>query len=447
MPTMALGFGLALLVAVSALSQVWAETLTPIRILTENESGVRLSRSQTGLFPGDNETPFHLVYYTLGQYADTGGELLYRSAQKTPEGTPTWSDPLVVTQSPLQARHPSIVVTRDGTRVVAWHDNRHATQEGNFIDNVEIYLSTGRAVSENEAPRFGPDRRVTNTSSGHMGDSGFLPTLLARDGKLRGILWYDFAFDADISDLFFAPLDTSVLDDAFPVDLAATRLTDAALREGTPPYVAPQAVLLSDGTVYVVFTSGFSELSGDLSVLQIDPEGSKSPVRRLATDASSFFAPPHVSVDRDDRVWMLWVDRARGLDERQVVLGRLTPDAMAFDRRIVITPEEGDFTNPDLAIGSDGIMYMVWEEIVSLGYYDTASIVHYATLDPETEERSKVLDLTDDETVSERPTIAVGESGWVCVVWERTSEEDPYRPQIATILIGYDSPVTDWALY
>ncbi len=450
MRAVSLGFGIALVVT---LAVVWtppragAETLTPVRILTENESGVRLSRAQTSLFPGDGENPFHLVYYTLGQYADSGGELFYRYAQRSPGATPTWSEPVIVTQSPRQARHPSIVVTRDRTRVVAWHDNRHATKEGNYIDNVEIYLSTGVSSSEDEAPHFGPDRRVTNTSAGHMGDSGFLPTLLERDGGLHGIFWHDFAFDADISDLFFANVELGALDDALPVDMAATRLTDAVSRGGKPPYVTPKGVLLGDGTMYVIFSTGFSDLSGDLSIIRIDPDGLISPAQTLATNASSYFAPPQVAVDPDDRVWMLWVDRARGPDVRQVVLGRLTLDATALDRRIVVTPEEGDFTNPDFAIGSDGTLYIVWEEIVSLGYYDTASIIHYATLDPETGERSDVLDLTDDETVSERPTIAAGENGWVCVVWERTSEENPYTPQIASILIGYDSPVMDWELH
>lgn len=411
-------------------------------LITEGPVSAWLSRSPVSLESGQGQTPFHLVYEQ--ENADgQGSRIFYRYALTTTldPGVPVWSEPIEVTHSPIQAAHPSLLIDPDGSPIVAWHDYRHTTAEGNYIDNVEIYLS----VAEPGSLRFEPDYRVTESRSGHNGDNGYVPVLIHHAGDLAGLTWYDFASDGHISEIYYTPLNRIELASHLPVNMPASRVTMAG-NERTIGFSVPTGVTTADGTTHLFFTSGFSDTSGDLYYLRIESDGAFAAPVLLIPKAASYFAPPSIALDPDGRIWVAFTDRSRGNQQRRIGIGIFHPDSQQIENLFYASPDDTDCSNPDVAVDPDGIVHLVWQEIVPLGFFDMASEIRYAAFTSAGEHLTEILHLTDDDLQSEIPNIAVSED-WITAIWQQPTDEDPDTPQIAVSIWERTTSVKKWELW
>ena len=422
--------------ALTVLPPAWAQPVDfePVQPVATAERGANLSRGASSL-AADTTDRFHLVY--IAREADN---VLVRYTSRNAGQDSQWEESIDLRSDPLEAGHPSITVLPDRARFVAWHDYRHCTADGNYIDNVEIYLATAPPNSN-----FDDEIRVTETAAGHLGDNGYMPYLTASfDGTHVGLLWYDFSYEGHICDLFGIVASPESLVSLFPVDLSAARLTNLSDRGGELPFVFPEAVVAKDGTTHVVFTSGFSEQSADMFYLRREADGRVSPVTLLATAASSYFAPPHLALGTDESVWVVWADRAQGNDRSVIKIGRLASETPGLEDTIAVTSSDTDSTNPDLAVGPDGLIHLVWQEMIPVGFFEVESDIYYAVVDPRTGEISQPSRLNEEGSNPEHPTIAITPQGSVGVVWEQPSEDDPNVMQIMGTVMSGGTVVEEW---
>jgi hypothetical protein len=418
----------------SAPAWVQAVGFEPVQQIAVAARGTNLSRGASSL-AADTGEQFHLVY--IARDLD---KVYVRYTSRNAAPGDQWQEPITLRANPREAGHPSIAVLPDGARFVAWHDYRHGTAAGNYIDNVEIYLAAAPANGG-----FGEEIRVTETAAGHLGDNGYMPFPTASpDGSHIALVWYDFFYDGHISDLFGIVSSPGSFASLLPVDLSAARLTNLSDRGGAPPFVLPEALLDDGGTMHVVFTSGFSDQVGDLFYLRREAGGRVSPVDLLATAACSYFAPPHLARGPDGSIWLAWADRTQGADQRTVKIARLASEIPTLHNSIIVTPIGIDCTSPDLSLGSDGLIRVVWLEITRVGFFDTESDVYYATVDPHTGEISQPSRLNEEGSGPGCPTIAVTPQGTVAVVWEQPSEDDPNVMQIMGTVRSNGGAVEEW---
>ncbi|UCG58892.1 MAG: hypothetical protein JSU70_05135, partial [Phycisphaerales bacterium] len=64
--------------------------------------------------------------------------------------------------------------------------------------------------------------------------------------------------------------------------------------------------------------------------------------------------------DSSGNIWAVW--HAGSIGERDVYASRLAPGASAFDDPIKLTTDAADQGNPDIAIGTDDKLYVVWQD-------------------------------------------------------------------------------------
>jgi predicted metalloendopeptidase len=80
---------------------------------------------------------------------------------------------------------------------VAWHDYRHATAAGNWMDNTEIYADRRPAGGAFSAL----DLRLTATAAGGLGDKASRRNSPPTRCRIH-LAWYDFHYYGTVS-IFF----------------------------------------------------------------------------------------------------------------------------------------------------------------------------------------------------------------------------------------------------
>jgi hypothetical protein len=237
----------------------------------------------------------------------------------------------------LGGRHPSLVLASATTVTLAWHDHRHCTAAGNWIDNVEIY---GQEVASDRAESFGPlpgNRRLTQTANPGIGDNGYAPRqVVLPDGRVM-TLWYDYGFNNGISDLFAAVGSGPGQLGPGPFDLASVRLTDAAARANSPAFTLVDGTVTTDGVVHLCWMGGVGV--GDLyTATLVPPYTAISGQTVVATGVADFLDPPRIVAAPNGDVWIVAKD-ASAADGGQVALWRKPAGSGAFGG--VIRPVQG----------------------------------------------------------------------------------------------------------
>ena len=196
----------------------------PVCFTQQDAAGAvqHMSAHQTSSLRWTSENKLALAYWEGGEQTTPGtpSRVLLREWTNTGD----WAPAVRVDTSTLGGRHPSLLERADGALMLAWHDHRHCTQAGNYIDNIEMYTD----VRPLGGSFPGTDVRLSQTSALHSGDNGYVPKLLAlSSGKILAG-WYDFYWDANISEICVRLSDTQ---GDFGAAALPTRLTTSALRE------------------------------------------------------------------------------------------------------------------------------------------------------------------------------------------------------------------------
>lgn len=381
----------------------------PVR-LTGTERKFRMSRCANSQMAFDSEGRLHVAYWSGGlSTLPVSPSYIYHQSWRFGEG---WSARVEIDDSSaagghLGGRHPSLTVDSRDTVWIAWHDHRHSTVAGNWIDNTEIYVDF--------KPRGGDflegDLRLTNTSSGHLGDNGYTPKLAAQPDGRVALLWYDFGLDGNVSDLFLKLSDAfGVFDPSEP--FAAMRLTDGAARGGVGSYTVPDLAIDPNGIHHLCWVRG-SGSGADLHYAEALQGGTSVQEVLLASGASDFFDPPHITTAQNGDVWIVYGDDAvNGIGNEDLVILRRRAGEPVFDPAAPIFAGPGRQYAPDLEIDSQGRVHLVWVD------QGAETHIRYAMLDSETFFPIEEETLTASSGTWARPSLAIDVLNQVHVLWE-----------------------------
>jgi hypothetical protein len=217
-------------------------------------------------------------------------------------------------------RQPSLLLSPLGQVTITWHDHRHCTAAGNWIDNVEIY---GQQFSTQTAEQPTPPAnniRLTQTASAGQGDNGFAPRQATLpDGRLVTV-WYDYGFLPGISDLMVGIGPATGILGPGPFNLGSVRKTTALDRSNDPAFTLPDVAVTPDGVLHLCWMGGVGV--GDLYTATLPPPYTTltSP-SVLAIGVADFLDPPRIGAGPNGDVWVVAKD-ASAADAGQVTLWR-----------------------------------------------------------------------------------------------------------------------------
>lgn len=340
---------------------------------TDGARNYRMTRNAGKQMAFDTSGTLHLTYWAgLFQTTPANTSAIYHR-QWTPAGgfTPQVrvDESVGAGSQELGGRQPSLAVAPDGTAHIVWHDHRHGTSGGNWIDNIEIYadrLAPGGAF-------IGGDLRLTATAAGHGGDNGYNPAIAAAADGTLSVLWYDFNDGGFTSDLYMSTSDAA---GAFATlsSLAAARLSDEADRAPNPPsFTMVDVAIDGDGRRHVVWSEGTGP-AAPLHYAELGATPQPVTATQLAAATDGFFRPAKVAVGPGGEVWVVYTDRSGA--GRRIGL-RHKPAGGAFEPAVLL-PAAAEQRDADLAIDRYGRVHLVWEDLragqsIRYGRFDAAA--------------------------------------------------------------------------
>ena len=155
--------------------------------------------------------------------------------------------------------------------------------------------------------------------------------------------------------------------------------------------------------------------------------------RQVSVRMSSADANRPVTVcDNAGNLWAAWHMGAPG--SRDIYVARLIPGADSFQTPVRLTSDAADQCNPDLAAGSDGKVYLVWQDN-RRGNWDI-----FAAVCSNHRNFSKEIQVSDSDENEMNPAVAVdGQSpNCVYVAWQddRDSHQDIYVGSSANAFVS-----------
>ena len=404
-----LAFGFVLFWLASARLSSAAEFI-PAEKITDGARRYRLSRAANGHLGLDSTGRLHAVYWSGGiQTTPLFPSFVYYRSWTLEGG---WGaqisiDDSTVTEGHIGGRHPSLTVTADDKVWVGWHGHRHATGP-TWIDNIEIY-----ADSKPSGGSFSSvDIRLTTSTAISAGDNGYTPKIVEDASGRLSVSWYDFHQDAGVSDVYLKRSDEfGVFDTA--ESMASMQLTDKNGRGGSPPFTVPDLAIDGSGTLHLVWAGG-SQADVDLYYAEAPPGASSVSEIILASGATDFFDPAHITVAPNGDVWVAYGDDA-AIGNENVVLRRRRSGQSDFDPPITILPDAARQLGPDHEVDSAGLVHLVWID-ERFGRH-----IYYALYDPEEDVVIEEDRLTDQPSSAwTRPTLTLGPDGSVFVLFEES---------------------------
>ncbi len=405
--------------------------------ITDGTRKYQISRTADAVMAVDSEGRLHVTYWA-GGLATTPGTpsfVLYRSW----DPAHGWSQQQEIDDSMYSSyhvggRHPSLALTADDSVWVVWHDHRHCTPIGNWINNTEIYGDI--------CPKGGTfsttDIRLTNTTAAHYGDNGYTAKLARGPDGRMSLVWYDYHYDYDVPDIF---LTQSGLNGVFKSleDLAAARVTNLTDRGGTPPFCVPDLTIDPQGTRHLVWAGG-TGAGVDLYYTSIPSGATTSIPIRLAKGATDFFDPPHITAGSNGDVWILYGDD-KVQNEEDITILRRRAGQSSFD------PPFSFPTDPSRQYGIDGVadsqgrLHLVWVD------EREGTQIRYGIYDPGTNSVTGERVLTDTDSYWMRPSIEMDISENLYVLWEEDQSVSSGEIWFATTRNQNGTAVKEWREY
>ena len=141
---------------------------------------------------------------------------------------------------------------------------------------------------------------------------------------------------------------------------------------------------------------------------------------------------PVTATDSIGNIWIVWHDGQQG--NRDIYAARMAPGEAAFQTPVALTKDPQDQCNPDVAVGSDGKVYVVWQDN-RRGNWDIYGSV--CSLGQSFSRESRVSDSNDNEI---NPAIAVDSQSpnQIYVAWQddRNGNQDIYVAVSANAFAG-----------
>jgi hypothetical protein len=413
----------------------------PPEKLTDTTQKFQLSRSTDAMMALDSRRRLHICYWS-GGISTTPGSPSYVYYQGWQPST-GWSAQVIVDNSTFGShhvggRHPSLAVTRNNDTVwVVWHDHRHCTPVGNWINNVEIYGDAMPARGTFSAN----DIRLTETVATHLGDNGYTPKITAHPNGGPCFAWYDYHFDQNVSDIFLNMGNQS--GDLTPSQsLEAMRITNEGERGGTPPFTVPSVGMDDQETYHLIWIGGAG--SGvDLYYYPINPlldmKGLQPAPKIVARGVADFYNPPHLEVSPAGDVWILYSDQTE--TDGAVKLLHKPAGQTDFLSPITVDANPAPQYTPDGALDAKGNLHLVWVD------EREGQQIRYAVYHPIQKNLSNEQFLTENEGLWEKPALTVDALGEVYVLWEENISPTQGDIWFTTTRTEDESSIEQWRKY
>ncbi|MBE7560036.1 hypothetical protein HS125_14275 [bacterium] len=382
--------------------------------ITASASQTRLSRTPGGNLVCDASGVFHLIYTEWPESAvanvlvntpDEPSRIYYTRYEAG-----AWSPPERVNngylpdQREIGGGHPSLCARPDGTVVAAWHDARHTTEAGTFIDNYEIYLDR-RPPGGTWSPT---DERFTHTDAGHQGDNGYSPQMaLGADGRVW-IAWQDFFADYNVGDIYAHASDASGQFASRP--MSQMRKTVYQSGSGRGSFWQPSIAEDAAGLVHLVWTEGFAA-SAPLWTMTLSATGEVQSLDKFVTTGGNNLDPPRLARSPLGNLYAAWTDRRHGNGE--IYLARLIGGATTFTDSRRITMDGAVSQHPDLAVDADETVHLVWSD-----NRDRVYNVFYCTYRFSGDQLGEAVKLTSTTGSAQHPAIKLSSRGEAMIVYE-----------------------------
>jgi len=373
-------------------SFVCAAEFRPLEKITDGAYQYRLSRNSNAMMAVDSRGTLHATYWSggLDSRPDAPSHVFYRSWTNAA----SWAAQQAIDHSEIAGvghiggRHSSLALNASGHIWVVWADHRHCTQQGSWIDNMEIYGNSRTLDSAFSST----DSRLTTSSSGTMGDNGYTPKIATDSTGCFSVAWHDYNANADVSDIY-AKLSNALGVFNLSESMASMRLTSGS----HPEYTVVDQAIDAANTRHLVWTGG--EGSGvDLYYAQVSASGAVSTPVVLAAGATDYYDPPHVAAAPNGDVWVAYGDDATGGNEDIKLLRRRLGQS-AFDAPVTIAADGARQYFPAIAIDHQNRVHLAWADERS------GRNVYYAIYDPASTQLTQLTSLTSMTKLWARPSL------------------------------------------
>lgn len=337
---------------------VFSQTFNEEMNLFFSEQTIEFSRNTKGSIAVDSSGRVHIVYDLLdGSTNPPHNQILYQVIENDQISLPIRVD----NGSIGGGKQPSLAIDSYNTVHVVWHDYRHTTAAGNYIDNVEIYYD-----KKSETSTFSEtDVRLSNTNAGHQGDNGYVPNITIGNDNTLHVVWYDFTGNGNNADIYRMSSDR---DGNFPLQqgIEPFRITSIDQDSGDQnSNWVPDAAWLPDNSIYVVW--GFLNGWQGLFELKGKTVGSEtiSPSETIALQGGRYNDPARLVADTEGNLGLVYPEYVDGLYRINL---HYKPFGENWQGPLVLNDGLLSSTQPCAAFTSTNELLVVWQEDIG-GYY------------------------------------------------------------------------------
>ncbi len=224
------------------------------------------------------------------------------------------------------SRYPVLLI-KSNNLFLAWHDYRNCTQEGNYMDNTEIYINKSDIE---DFPSFSEDTRITYSNAQNNGDNGYLPCLFLYDNEV-GLCWYDFYKDGNHSDIFLKISENL----QFPYENMDNMLLPKKNEDAEKSFCMVSATALNN-KIFFSFSDYLNLNNQYYGILN----GDNFDYKVIFTNLYNGFFYPSQIMEYDNKIFLLSMIKNESY-QRSIRLFQLNADTLDITDTIVLT----DFDN------------------------------------------------------------------------------------------------------
>ncbi len=405
--------------------------------ITDSELDSRLGRTPKGSLAFDNQGVLHLVYTEQnaeGTGLGTPGLMLYTAYEDGAFSTPLRFRSEEGDGVPFNSGgNPALAPQDDGSVHLVWHDYRYSTSASGG-NQTEVYyrklLPDGQFAAD--------ELRLTDNSA-----NSWRPEIVLTPDNRIVVCWYDYS-EHGTGDLLYA---LSGTDQTFPSAIDFNSQLVAAANPNEEGVILPQVAVDSQGHLHFVWTaadiSGYSYSNERLVYGVVENPDDRVLTQRqvVSAPATSTTDGGKIAIAADDTIWVAWTNYESDIPNIQ--LASKAAGATSFSEAITLSENNypDGVEQSDIAIASDGTVYVVWVD-----FNAGAGDIFLRIYDPASQSLSEIIQLTtDDFDNDEKPAIAAGPDGAIAIVWERELEEAPVN--LAMLYWEGESAVDSWMIF
>ncbi|MBD3265668.1 hypothetical protein GF373_03280 [bacterium] len=327
----------------------WQEEI----VVTSGESPLAFATNTRGSIGMDSSGRIHLVYGAPDNAVPPSNQIFYQLIDVNQQV----SSPIRIDNGSVGGgKHPSLAIDEQDTVHVVWHDYRHTTSAGNYIDNIEIYYD--KKVRDGSFSQA--DIRLTATNAGHQGDNGYAPQITVGSQNRLYVAWYDYTRNGNNAEIYLIHTDES---GHFPMQegIESFRMTNTEHDPNNyPSHWLPDLAALPNGSVYIAWGflrgwQGAFELQG----LSVNKEGNLSPIQSIAPKGGRFNDPARLIADAEGNLALVY---AAFTDGQYRIILQYKPLGGEWRAPIVLNDETADASQPCAAFLSPRELLVAWQE-------------------------------------------------------------------------------------